>query len=120
MIFNIDIKCVPVPWSAPRRARNGGMFSPPRYAAYKKDVVLTLRSLWQGRPTVAQPVRLDIVVRASRGDRTNHQKAIEDCLELAGIIKNDSFVLVGETELVRTKVNPGFSINMTFIDKKNP
>lgn len=118
----IVVECEPVPWTAPKRGKGNRMYSPENYRNYKKAMALLVKSLWIGQwsyPTLTGDIQLDIEIRWPKGDRTNHQKAIEDILELAGVYKNDVQIVSGWTEILRTKERAGFTVIVTAFDDED-
>lgn len=104
----------PVPWQAPKWNK-GRMYNPKNKEQQQ--------TIWQLKPqfnheTLSCPVRMDItfympipksaskikrrqmlngmIAHITKPDRTNLLKFIEDCLQLAGILSNDSIVVAGE------------------------
>ena len=105
----------PEPWAAPTRSGNR-FFS--KKTVYKHQVI------WQLKPQISHPpftgpIRLDvnffmkipestsgvrrrqmiagIIHHIGKPDRSNLLKFIEDCLQEAGVISNDSIIVSGET-----------------------
>lgn len=108
----------PVPWAAP--GRKGNFYFNPKDKEKKQAV-------WQLKPQIAHsplsgPLRVDVIFHMpipkstsgirrrqmlngtihhiSKPDRSNLLKFIEDCLQDAGVLSNDSIIVSGETKKI--------------------
>ena len=108
----------PVPWAAPQRCKDS--FYNPKHKE-KLQVIWQLKSQ-VNHPPFFGPVRLDVnfympIPKSTSGikrrqmlsgmihhigkpDRSNLLKFIEDCLQAAEAISNDSIIVAGETQKI--------------------
>lgn len=107
---------VPVPWAAP--LRNKGRYYDPK-SLEKEKIIWQLRSQFNHEcitgaillnvifympiPKNTSKVRKlqmlnGVIHHRGKPDRTNLLKLIEDCIERAGIISNDSIIVGGHSE----------------------
>lgn len=110
-----EIDGIPTPWSAPRFTKKG-IFS--THSKRQEQVIWQLKSQFN-HETITAPIRMNVtfympvpksaskkmrlqmlngvVHHIKKPDRSNLLKFIEDCLERAHIISNDSIIVGGST-----------------------
>lgn len=118
-----EVDGIPIPWTAPRFTRKGIYSS---HSTAQEQVIWQLKSQINHEPITA-PVRLNvtfympipksaskklrlqmlngIVHHIKKPDRSNLLKFIEDCLERAKIISNDSIIVAGSTNKAYSNVS---------------
>lgn len=116
MQITIELPFEPVGWKAPKGDRR--RYSPENYRAWKAHAALTARLVFNDEPWDSL-VALEIEVRCKdnrRGDLTNYVKAVEDALEVAGVIKNDKQVIEQHNRLVIDRDNAGVTVTISKVD----
>lgn len=128
-MIQIIIPGTPIPW-CPSRSNRGKFYNPKDNE--KKRTIWHIKSM--NLDAQEGPLKLDIAFKmpipsyyskkkkesliwtvtyhTKKPDRTNLLKFYEDCLELAGIIHNDSFVVAGEAIKIYSPF-PSTEINIT-------
>lgn len=131
-VCSFDIGITPRPWKSPifggGRGRSRGRRkarSPEIFATYRSELAAIFQSAWSGNPPIESPVFLVATFQPGverTSDVTNLLKAAEDCLQRAGVVKNDSQVL-GHLVCRREKgTNPYVDISLyaAKIEKAGP
>lgn len=62
---------------------------------YQEHVTCLIRKQWKGRPPCKTPIEFRIILTAKdkrRWDIDNRVKALQDCLSMGGVIKDDTQV----------------------------
>ena len=67
----------------------------PHVRLWQQNTTALLASEWHNKPPLSEPLKLSIVFETSnhrKWDIDNRIKPLQDCLERAGIIKNDRLI----------------------------
>lgn len=106
IIFQAEVKnFVLIPWTAMTRRGQWRSKRAQNYLACKKALAWELKKQWQGKEPITQVYKLSFFVylpvkKGRHADITNCQKALEDSLKYAGIIKDDNQTV----EIERAKI----------------
>jgi len=113
-----EVLGIPAPWQAPLKGKHGFYSRPVKNAPTKEQVIWQLKAQVNHEPmsgplyaniTFYRPVPAStsnikkkqmlngLIFPIGKPDRSNMLKFIEDCLENAGIISNDSIIIDGPT-----------------------
>ena len=79
----------------------GHRYKTPQGRAYQEQVAVLLRNRWEGQPPYELPIELRLIFTANnrrRWDIDNRVKALQDCLSLAGVLKDDRQVEILHVE----------------------
>ena len=90
------------------RGRNGNRYKTAAARQYQEQVSLTFANIWHGQPPYSGPVEVRITfitATCRKWDLDNRVKALQDCLMLSGVIKDDSQVQILHVERHSGKEN---------------
>ena len=92
-LISITLKSLPPTINHMYMTAHGRRFRTAECREYQQQVVSQLKALWNNKPPFTGRAAIHIIFTAKdkrRWDIDNRMKAIQDCLTMAGIIKNDS------------------------------
>ena len=92
-LISITLKSLPPTINHMYMTAHGRRFRTAECREYQEQVVEQLKALWNSEPPFTGRVAIHIIFTAKdkrRWDIDNRMKAIQDCLSMAGIIKDDS------------------------------
>lgn len=73
-----------------RRSRNGGMFHDRDTATLVATLTAQLRAQWRGAPVSRKVLGFRLRVADNRGDSDNKVTTLLDCMQAAGVLRNDN------------------------------
>lgn len=68
------------------------VYKKPEVRKWQNDTINLMRSIWNNKPAISYPLELFITFTAKdhrKWDIDNRIKPLQDCLERAGVIRND-------------------------------
>ena len=92
-LISITLKSLPPTVNHMYMNAHGRRFRTAECREYQEQVVEQLKALWNNKPPFTGRAAIHIIFTAKdkrRWDIDNRMKAIQDCLTMAGIIKDDS------------------------------
>lgn len=112
-VLDVFVPGVPQPQGNHRVSRAGYTYEAnPKLKPWRDAVVLIARRAWLGRPPLDQPVAVDVFFAmprpkrpkfdrpATKPDADKLQRAIGDALETAGVVANDSRIVMWRSSKV--------------------
>ena len=114
-VYSESIPCV---WKAPVKGKIG-FYTPEPYCTYRDDLsqFLTIKyrnSEWVKSLSASDRFALTCVVyrKYKRGDLTNFVKGVEDCMQIAGLIPNDSQIVLHNNYMATDPDGPGVHVRL--------
>ncbi len=94
-ILNVELLGLPPTVNHMYRTGNRSHYKTLEVREYQQYAVSKMREAWQGRKTLSGRIEMQITFTTDnkrRWDIDNRVKALQDCLSMAGVIRDDSQV----------------------------
>ena len=108
MSEELDVEFIGLPPSVNHmyRTGSGSRYKTLEVREYQQYVVNKLREAWKGRKTLTGRIEMKLLFQTNnrrRWDIDNRVKALQDCLSIAGVIRDDSQLDMLQVERVYGK-----------------
>ena len=101
VLITLELDGLPPTANLLYRNFRGHRYKTPQGRKYQEQIAWLLRDSWAGQPPCEMPIELRIILTANnrrRWDIDNRVKALQDCLSMAGVIKDDRQVEILHVE----------------------
>ena len=102
-LINLELDGLPPTANLMYRGLKGHRYKPKSVLAYQEYTTARIREQWQGRETYTGLAALYVEFKTDnyrRWDIDNRVKALQDCLTLAGVLKDDTQIYFLQVERI--------------------